>query len=165
MSKYLKNTILFSLFHATFFVVLLSLLRPIPGVDVSENYFWGITFELGYYKHPPLFAWVQEVFGRIFGISVFTSYLTAQVFIFITFISVFFLGKEYIGERKAFIAVLLLEALSFAGITGRTFNANLVQIPFWVLAPLFYLYGIKTKKLTLKINLNHIKGSKVLYGE
>jgi 4-amino-4-deoxy-L-arabinose transferase-like glycosyltransferase len=147
MNKYLRYSILFALFHAIFFVIFLTIFRPIPGVDVSENYFWGVNFQWGYYKHPPLFAWVQEFFGKVFGVSVFTSYLTAQTFIFITFISTFFLAKEFVGFRNAFFAILLLEALSFAGITARTFNANLVQIPFWVLSSLFYLYGIKEKNL------------------
>jgi 4-amino-4-deoxy-L-arabinose transferase-like glycosyltransferase len=143
MNKYLKYSILFASLHAFFFITFLTLFRPIPGVDVAENYFWGVNFEWGYYKHPPLFAWVQEIFGKVFGISVFTSYLTAQTFIFATFISTFFLAKEFIGFRNAFFVILLLEALSFAGINARTFNANLVQIPFWVLSSLFYLYGIK----------------------
>jgi 4-amino-4-deoxy-L-arabinose transferase-like glycosyltransferase len=147
MNKYLRYSILFALFHAIFFVIFLTIFRPIPGVDVAENYFWGVNFEWGYYKHPPLFAWVQEFFGKVFGISVFTSYFTAQTFIFITFISTFFLAKEFVGFRNAFFVILLLEALSFAGITSRTFNANLVQIPFWVLSSLFYLYGIKEKSL------------------
>ena len=144
--NYTFYAIVFACFHALFFIVVLSIFRPIPGVDVAENFFWGQHFQLGYYKHPPLFAWVQEVFGMVFGVSVFTSYVTAQFFIAISLISVFFLAKEYLPEKQAFLAVLLLEGLSYAGINGRTFNADLIQIPFWVLAPLFYLYGIKTKK-------------------
>lgn len=146
-NRYLQYTILFALLHAVFFVCMLSIFRPIPSADVVENFFWGRHFELGYYKHPPFFAWVSAVYAILFGTSVFTSYLIAQSFIFITFIAVFFLAKEFLPAKKAFIAVLLLEALSFAGIAGRTFNANLAQIPFWVLAPLFYIYGIKSKKL------------------
>ncbi len=146
-SQSLKNTIIFSLLHGLFFVLMLSVFRPIPGVDVAENFFWGKNLEWGYYKHPPLFAFISHIFALIFGASAFTNYLICGIFIFATFIAVFFLAKEFLPEEKAFLAVILLEGLSFAGINARTFNANLVQVPFWVLSCLFYVRGVKSKKM------------------
>ena len=40
-----------------------------PGAawdDMLEAWAWGKHFELGYYKHPPLYAWVAGIWLRIF---------------------------------------------------------------------------------------------------
>lgn len=41
------------------------------GGDEAYYWVWGQHFELSYYDHPPLLAWVQGVFAAIFGQSVF----------------------------------------------------------------------------------------------
>lgn len=145
-NRYSSLALLFSVFHCLFFIILFAFARKIPGVDVGENFFWGKEWQWGYYKHPPLFAWLQEIFGYIFGINVIASYITGQTCIFIALIAVFLLAREYVGERKALFCVLLLEGLSFTGISSRTFNADVLQIPLWALSALFYLYAIQTGK-------------------
>jgi 4-amino-4-deoxy-L-arabinose transferase-like glycosyltransferase len=146
-SQSFKNTVIFALFHAIFFVLLLSILRPIPSLDVPENFFWGKHLEWGYFKHPPLFATISHLLAIVFGASAFTNYLICGVLMFFSFLALYFLAREFLPEDKLFLAILLLEGLTYAGINTRVFNANSVQIPFWILTAFFYLRGIQTKKL------------------
>lgn len=146
-SQNFKKLIIFTSLHVIFFVALLSIFRPIAGLDVPENFFWGKHLEFGYYKHPPLFAWISHIFAIFFGASAFTNYLICGVLMFVSFIGIYFIAKEFLPEEKALIAVLLLEGLTYSGINTRIFNANSVQIPFWILTTLFYIRAIRAKNL------------------
>jgi 4-amino-4-deoxy-L-arabinose transferase-like glycosyltransferase len=130
-----------------FFVGLLSIFRPIAGLDVPENFFWGKHLELGYYKHPPLFAWISHIFAIVFRASTFTNHLICGVLIFVSFVGIYFIAREFLPEERALICVLILEGLSYSGINTRVFNANSVQIPFWILTTLFYIRAIRFKSL------------------
>jgi hypothetical protein len=49
-----------------------------PGAvwdDMLEAWSWGQHFQLGYYKHPPFYAWVAGVWLRIFPRKDFSFYL------------------------------------------------------------------------------------------
>lgn len=154
----LNRVILFSIFHALFFLILFYFTRPILSADAYENFFWGMEWQLGYYKHPPLFAWMQEVFTIIFGVNNFTHYFVGRLFIFLAFIGIFFLAKEYLPQSTAFLCVLMLELLTFSGINSRTFNADLIQVPIWVFSALFYIYAFSRKKAIWFLLLGFVLG-------
>ena len=148
MLKLLKSNkiFIFALFYSLFFFLLWVFFRTIPSVDIAENFFWGKEFQAGYYKHPPLFALISGIFGLFMQDEVLASNIISSIFLFISIVSLYFFAREFVSEKKSFLSIILLVSFSVANTKFRTFNANISQIPFWILAPLFYIYGIKTKK-------------------
>ena len=94
---------------ATFF--LLHLLCWVLGADLShtqlrydmaENYAWGQEMQLGYYKHPPLFAWVSYVWLSIFGKTHFAYFLLSQVNIIVAMVFIFLFLRKFVQFQKGF---------------------------------------------------------------
>lgn len=81
----------FIVLFALIFTVIPMLCRNIIPHDMIENLYWGKEWQLGYAKHPPLFAWVSWVFFKFYellsnpellGLLFVFRYVVAYVFIF-----------------------------------------------------------------------------------
>jgi 4-amino-4-deoxy-L-arabinose transferase-like glycosyltransferase len=103
-------------------------------LDVVENIAWGREWELGYYKHPPLQAWLS--YGAWLGGAgrVWPVYLLSQIAIVLTQLGLFALAKDVAGEKRALWAVLLFSLVYYANLPSPEFNANILQMPIWVWA-------------------------------
>jgi 4-amino-4-deoxy-L-arabinose transferase-like glycosyltransferase len=138
---------------ATFF--LLHLLCWVLGADLShtqlrydmaENYAWGQEMQLGYYKHPPLFAWVSYIWLSIFGTTHFAYFLLSQVNIIVAMVFIFLLSRKFVGENKAVFAVLLLELIIFYNLKAIRFNANTILIPLFPAISFFFVKSLQENR-------------------
>src|ERR1700741_1064067 len=71
----------------------------LPLDVVSDGLSWGHEWQWGYYKHPPLPSWTDEVFFDSFGDI--GPFLLSQIAIVATYIFVFLLGREIMPSRWA----------------------------------------------------------------
>ena len=60
-----RNLNLFILTYIAVFSLIPILTRNVIPFDMVENLYWGKEWQLGYEKHPPLFAWISEIFFKI----------------------------------------------------------------------------------------------------
>jgi 4-amino-4-deoxy-L-arabinose transferase-like glycosyltransferase len=136
---------LFLLLHLIVWTLIPTLTREAldSKIDMSENYVWGKEFQLGYYKHPPFFAWIVGIWFRIFPTTNFYYFLLSQVNIIVGFIFVYLLSKEIIGKQKALIAVMLLEFIPYYNILGIKLNANSILLSVWPAVIFFFYKAIK----------------------
>ncbi len=113
-----------------------------PPLDVVENLVWGAQWQWGYYKHPPLQAWLTEISwqaGGLLGI-----YIMSQLCIVATYWGIFLLGRDIIGAPKAVLGVLIYALCFYATVPTPELNANIVQAPFWAFAA-WFLYRALTQ--------------------
>ena len=104
-------------------------------LDTIEALAWGSNLDWGFNKHPPLSAFVVEVFYQIFGNQDWVFYFLSQVFVIITFFIIFKFSSEFFkNEKLAILSVLLLEGIFFYNYTTPEFNVNVCQLPFWALS-------------------------------
>ena len=104
-------------------------------LDTIEALAWGSNLDWGFNKHPPLSAFVVEVFYQIFGNQDWVFYFLSQVFVIITFFIIFKFSLEFFkNEKLAILSVLLLEGIFFYNYTTPEFNVNVCQLPFWALS-------------------------------
>ena len=47
------------------FALIPTIMRDTLPHDMIENLYWGKEWQLGYDKHPPLFAWISYAFYKI----------------------------------------------------------------------------------------------------
>lgn len=113
-----------------------------PPLDVVENMVWGAQWQLGYYKHPPLQAWLTEIgwqLGGMIGI-----YAVSQLCVVLTYWGIFLLGRDVTTEKTALMGVFIYALCFYATIPSPEFNTNILQAPFWAFAG-WFLYRAITR--------------------
>ena len=83
-------------------------------LDTIEALAWGSNLDWGFNKHPPMSAFVVEIFYQIFGNQDWAYYLLSQIFVIISFFVIFKFAEEFF-ENKVYclLSVLLLEGIYF----------------------------------------------------
>ena len=117
-------------------------------LDTIEALAWGSNLDWGFNKHPPMSAFLAEIFYQIFGTQDWAYYLLSQICVIISFFIVFKFAKEFF-DNKVFclLPVLLLEGIYFYNFTTPEFNVNICLMPFWALTVLYLWKGFRNNKI------------------
>lgn len=110
-----------------------------PGLDAIEMHSWSLAPQWGYYKHPPLPAWVIALSEWLFGKTHLSLILPSTLSIAFTYAAIWHLGKKILAPRLAVVAVFLSSTCLFYHLWATSFNHDVVQIPLWAWSiALFY---------------------------
>lgn len=115
--------------------------------DMAESFAWGQEWQLGYFKHPPFFAWVAAAWFEVFPNADWAYFLLSQLNVVIGFLAIWLLAKMFLSERQALIAVLLLEFVPFYTFLSIKFNADTVLLSLWPLTTLFFCRAYVSRRL------------------
>ena len=152
MAIYKKNiNNLFYIFvsaHLLVWTLVPSLTNQNLPLDTIEALAWGSNLDWGFNKHPPMSAFLPEIFFQIFGPQDWAYYLLSQICIIVSFFVIFKLAEDFFDNKiYSLLSILLLEGIYFYNFTTPEFNVNVCLIPFWSLS-VFYLWkGIKNNKI------------------
>lgn len=102
-----------------------------PFDDTLEAWSWGQHFELGYYKHPPLFAWVAGVWFRVLPHQDWATYLLAGLMIGIGLAGIWSLVRLWASPAAALSAMALVMLTPFHTVLASNFNANTILLALW----------------------------------
>ena len=64
-------------------------------LDTIEALAWGSNLDWGFNKHPPMSAFLVEIFYQIFGSQDWAYYLLSQICVATSFIVVFKLAEDF----------------------------------------------------------------------
>ena len=132
--------------HLFFWTLIPSLTNHNLPLDTIEALAWGSNLDWGFNKHPPMSAFVPEIFFQFFGSQDWVYYLLSQIFVIISFYYIFKFSNEIFNNKVlALISVLLIEAIYFYNFTTPEFNVNVCQLPFWSLT-VYYSWKIFNAK-------------------
>lgn len=129
---------LFVAVHVALWTLLPALAYTSPPLDVVEGLSWGHEWQLGYYKHPPLPAWLLEAAFQATGGGVWSAYLLSQLAVAATFVAVWSFARPMVGEVGALIAALALEGVFYFTVPTPEFNNNVLQMPLWAWASVHF---------------------------
>ncbi len=117
-------------------------------LDTIEALAWGSNLDWGFNKHPPMSAFLVEIFYQFFGAQDWAYYLLSQICVVISFFVDFKFAENFF-ENKVFclLSVLLLEGIYFYNFTTPEFNVNVCLMPFWGLTVLYLWKGFKDNKI------------------
>ena len=116
-------------------------------LDTIEHLAWASDLKFGYSKHPPVSAWILEIFYQIFGNQDWAYYFLSQLFVALTFIIIFKFSEDFFkNPTHSLISILLLEGIYFYNFTTPEFNVNVCQLPFWALTILYCWKASKDNK-------------------
>lgn len=103
-----KIFIIFLVLHVIIWSIL-PFIRDLLPTDALESIYWGGLFDFGTHKHPPLVGWMAYGFYNLLGKTDFSIYLLGQLCVLAGFIYLYKLGKFFLTETQAILAVMILE--------------------------------------------------------
>jgi 4-amino-4-deoxy-L-arabinose transferase-like glycosyltransferase len=117
--------------------------------DMLEAWSWGQHWQLGYYKHPPFYAWVTAAWFQVLPRADWAFYLLANVNVAIGLLGVHALARRLLdSEAKAATAVLVLIFLPPYTIASTNFNANTVLLSLWPWTAYAFIRSIESRSLS-----------------
>ena len=101
-----------------------------PG-DMVEAYTWAQGWQWGYYKHPPLSAWMAGLWFSVvpeshFGYSLLSAFNSA-----IGLVGLAVLAREFLPKPWVLLAVAVASLAPGITTLAMRFNANAVLISTW----------------------------------
>jgi len=103
-----KMLALFLFSHLVIWTLVPSISNDNLPLDTIEALAWGSNMDWGFSKHPPLSAFVIEIFYQIFGSHDWAYYFLSQLFIVLTFFIVFKFSEDFFKKSiYSLISILL----------------------------------------------------------
>jgi 4-amino-4-deoxy-L-arabinose transferase-like glycosyltransferase len=128
-------------------VALFTWIARSPGAvwdDMLEAWSWGQQFDLGYYKHPPLFAWVVGLWLRIFPHTDLSLYTLSAFNIGLALAGIWRISGLLLKKYARVPAISLLLFAPSYHYFATNFNANTIQLSIWAWAAFFFLRSLRT---------------------
>lgn len=117
--------------HLMFWVAAPALSYSMLPADTLELLGWGQEWQLGYYKHPPLGAWLGEAWLQLWGGRLESLYLLSQLCVLATLAYVWRTALLVTDPARAALAAVLLAGSYFHTLLAPNFNMNVLQLPLW----------------------------------
>jgi 4-amino-4-deoxy-L-arabinose transferase-like glycosyltransferase len=106
--------------------------------DVSEATLWAQHFAFGY-KHPPLTAWLFGLWFAVFPRQHWAAHLLNVTVITAALAVTWRLLRDHLDRNRAMFGLAALFVIPLYNLKTEILNANVVMMPFWAAALLFYL--------------------------
>ena len=100
-------------------------------LDVIEGLVWGREWQWGYWKHPPLAAWLLEATVSSFGARLPALFLLGPACVAVALALVWRLARRVLDPAWALVAVLALDGIYYYGYASPKLNPDLLQLPLW----------------------------------
>jgi 4-amino-4-deoxy-L-arabinose transferase-like glycosyltransferase len=127
---------------------------------VREGLAWGVEWQWGYHKHPPLATWLVDAAFRLLGDL--GPYLLSQLAVATTYVFVFLLGRRLMGEAEAAIGTLLLVGVYYFSWPTPEFNHNVAQMPVWAACAYLFHRAVREDRLIVWLGLGAVAGAGLL---
>ncbi len=115
--------------------------------DMSELVVWGREPQLGYWKHPPLAAYVVGLWFLVFPTADWAYYLLGMTNAALTLWIAWRIAADYVPDDKRALALVLLTLVPFFNFHALKFNINTVLLPVWAATTYFFLRSFETRGL------------------
>lgn len=112
--------------------------------DMLENYSWGIAWQAGYYKHPPLFAWIAAAWFSVFPHTDAAYFALSVVNAVLGVCGVVALARRFLPAREAAVAGLAMAVSPVYTTLAIKFNANTVLLSLWPWTAYFFVRYVQT---------------------
>ncbi|MBN9063254.1 MAG: glycosyltransferase family 39 protein [Rhizobiales bacterium] len=127
--------------------------------DMAEAYAWGREFQLGYYKHPPFWAWITGLWFSVLPRAGWAFYLLSMVNAACGLWAVWLIAGRYLEDSsRRLAAVLLLELTPFYHFLGFKYNANTIFLSLWPWATYFFLRVVEDRSMRAAVGLGLAAG-------
>lgn len=135
MSFFKKNICaIFLVFHALAWTLIPTLFQHTAPLDTIEGLVWGHAWQWGYYKHPPLQAWLLESTTYIFGNSGLGFFGLSAALTTLGLWAVYRTARLYLNRAQSLGAMLVTSTILYFNFLSPEFNPNVLLLGLWALA-------------------------------
>lgn len=132
--------------HVILWTLSSSLTRGSVTHDTLEGIAWGMQWQWGYDKHPPLAAWLSAWATQWGGSVGWPVYALSQIAVVVIFVAVFLCARLIFPLSLALVAAFLSEGILYHNINSINFTPDTVQTPLWALATFFFYQAIRHQR-------------------
>lgn len=137
---------MFVILHVVGWTIVPALAQRSLPFDTIEMLYWGHEWQWGYYKHPPLPAWIAEGCWLLFGGADWPLYFCSQICVALCFIAAWRFAREVLSPWPALVSVMLLELCPYLNFTTPQWNNNGPTKPAWAFAILFVYLALTRRR-------------------
>lgn len=130
--------------------------------DMLENHSWGIRWQWGNSKHPPLFGWITAIWFEMFPRTNLAYKFLSSFNITISLILMLLISRRFLDKDQQLAALAVALGLPLLGFGALNYNANSAMLPFWGAVFLFYLRIIEKPSLANGLALGLFAGLAML---
>ena len=131
-------------------------------IDSLEAYAWGREFRLGYYKHPPFWAWVAGLWFMVLPKTDWCFWLLSELNGALGLAGAYALMGRFCGQRTRVLCVLLLMLTPFYQFNALRFNANTILLSIWPWTMYFFVRSIETQRFAYAVGCGVLAGFALL---
>lgn len=139
-------------YYLLFFIVLWFILPifiiPTIPLDSAENIMWGNALSWGYYKHPPLVAWILHFLMLVFHNPRLATYLASAIAVALCLIYVYRLSCIFLTKNLASFAVILTTLIYYYTFPSMQFNQDIIMLPLWAMLCFYTYHALSGKQWT-----------------
>jgi Dolichyl-phosphate-mannose-protein mannosyltransferase len=115
--------------------------------DMAEAYVWGREFQLGYFQHPPFWAWIAGVWFEFFPRTDWAFTLLATLNAGLGLYGSWMLIGDFVEGDRRLTATLLLLLTPFYTFLALKYNANSIFLSLWPWTMHFFVRSIDGRRL------------------
>ncbi|RQH08412.1 glycosyltransferase family 39 protein [Paraburkholderia dinghuensis] len=107
--------------------------------DMVETYVWGIEWQAGYAKHPPLSSWVAAAWFSVFPHTDLAYFALSAVNVLVGLTGIVALAGCFVPRRLAIIAGLAMAVSPLYSNLAIKFNPNAILLSVWPWTAYFFV--------------------------
>ena len=131
-------------------------------IDSLEAFAWGREFQLGYYKHPPFWAWVAGLWFMALPKTDWCFWLLSELNGALGLAGAYALMGRFCNQRTRMTCILLLMLTPFYQFNAMRYNANTALLSIWPWTQYFFLRSIEKPRLAPAIACGLLAGFALL---
>ena len=144
-----KSLLFFCSVSSVLWALQSALQKNILPDDAVESVCWGAKLQLGYFKHPPLSAWIAYLTALVTGHCDFFQYLLDSVCTVIGVWFVYKLAREFFDEKRAAVSAMLLFSVHYYTPPLMVFCPNSVLFALQPLMAYLFIRAVKWNRPVL----------------
>ena len=110
--------------------------------DMTEAYVWGREFQLGYYKHPPFWAWIAGLWFLVLPVKGWTFSMLSVLNANVGLLGAWFLIGRFAGGKRRWAATVLLLLTPCYSFLALKYNANAIFLSLWPWMAYYFVRSI-----------------------
>ncbi len=130
--------------------------------DMTEAYSWGREFQLGYWKHPPFWAWVCGAWFLVFPRTGATFALLSAANTTIGLWGVWRLVGLFARREKRIAATAMFLLTPFPTFWAYKYNANSIFLSVWPWTLFFFVRAYQRRRLVDSLGLGAMVAAALL---
>lgn len=130
--------------------------------DMLENHAWGIRWQWGNSKHPPLFGWTVALWFEFFPRTDLFYRALASLNLTISLGLMVLIARRLLTPIQQDAALFVSLFMPLLGFQAIRYNANSAMLPYWAATVLFYLRLMEKPHIRDAVMLGFAAGAALL---